>query len=134
MPRPMNPTFFITNASFPYSSPLPCGLFVNTGTIPTVRPSAVVCDCSSVTPQESQTCFEKFQKMGVGFVDAPVSGGEPKAIDGTLAFMAGGREAAFNTLKTFFDHQKAGPSGEGARQWRGRLPGRFWRKTGCFMC
>lgn len=93
--------------------------FGENGVASTVRPGAVVCDCSSVTPQESQSCFGKFQKMGVGFVDAPVSGGEPKAIDGTLAFMAGGRQADFDTLKPFFDHMGAsamlvGESGSGS--------------------
>jgi 2-hydroxy-3-oxopropionate reductase len=37
--------------------------------------------------------------MGVEFLDAPVSGGEPKAIDGTLAIMVGGSEAAFGRVE-----------------------------------
>ena len=40
--------------------------------------------------------------MGVGFVDAPVSGGEPGAVAGTLAFMAGGEEKDFDALKPYF--------------------------------
>ena len=64
---------------------------------------AVVCDMSSVTPGESRLCYEKLKAIGVGFVDSPVSGGEPKAIDGTLAFMAGGDEQDFETLKEYFD-------------------------------
>ncbi len=94
-------------------------LFGEHGVASTIRPGTVVCDCSSVTPQESQTCFAKFKAMGVGFVDAPVSGGEPKAIDGTLAFMAGGEQADFDALKPFFDHMGAsamlvGASGSGS--------------------
>ena len=94
-------------------------LFGENGLASALRPGAVVCDCSSVTPQESQTCFEKLQAMGIGFVDAPVSGGEPKAIDGTLAFMVGGRQADFDVLRPFFDIMGAsatlvGDSGSGS--------------------
>ena len=35
-------------------------------------------------------------------LDAPVSGGEPKAVDGTLSFMASGRQAVFDTCKDVF--------------------------------
>ena len=80
---------------------------------------AVVCDMSSVTPGESRVCYGKLKEIGVGFVDSPVSGGEPKAIDGTLAFMAGGDEGDFETLKPYFDIMGAsallvGPSGSGS--------------------
>ena len=62
-----------------------------------------VCDHSSVTPGESRDCAEKLAAKGIGFVDCPVSGGEPKAIDGTLAFMAGGSQADFDALKPHFE-------------------------------
>lgn len=84
-----------------------------------IRNGVVVCDMSSVTPQESRFCFEKLAEKGVGFVDAPVSGGEPKAIDGTLAFMAGGEPGDFERLKPFFEIMGSsailvGPSGSGS--------------------
>ena len=63
----------------------------------------LVCDHSSVTPGESRVCAEKLAAKGIGFVDCPVSGGEPKAIDGTLAFMAGGSQAHFDALKPHFE-------------------------------
>ena len=53
-------------------------------------------DMSSVTPEEAKACHRFAQERGVHFLDAPVSGGEPKAIDGTLAFMIGGTQAAFD--------------------------------------
>lgn len=61
----------------------------------------------------------KLAAMQIGFVDSPVSGGEPKAIDGTLAFMAGGNEADFEKLKPYFDAMGAsalliGKSGSGS--------------------
>ena len=62
-----------------------------------------VCDHSSVTPGESRDCEEKLAEKGVAFMDCPVSGGEPKAIDGTLAFMAGGSPEVFEVLKPHFE-------------------------------
>lgn len=64
---------------------------------------ALVVDMSSVTPVESKACAERLAGQGVGFLDAPVSGGEPGAINGTLAFMVGGSEADFETAKPYFD-------------------------------
>lgn len=78
-------------------------LFGDGGVAAHLKPGSIVCDMSSVTPVESSTCYEKLKPMQVGFVDAPVSGGEPGAINGTLAFMAGGDEADFEALKPYFD-------------------------------
>ena len=58
---------------------------------------------SSVTPGESQECYRRLKEIGVGFVDAPVSGGEPGAIAGTLAIMCGGDQADFDRLKPVFE-------------------------------
>ena len=49
---------------------------------------SVVIDMSSIDPTES--------KMGIDMLDAPVSGGEPKAIDGTLSVMVGGKKELFD--------------------------------------
>ena len=78
-------------------------LFGENGVAGTVCPGAIVCDTSSVTPSEAQTCHEKLLEHGVWFVDSPVSGGEPGAIAGTLAFMAGGEPEAFEQLREYFD-------------------------------
>jgi 2-hydroxy-3-oxopropionate reductase len=43
------------------------------------------------------------EAKGVEFVDAPVSGGEPKAIDGTLAIMVGGKPAVFERVKPILE-------------------------------
>lgn len=94
-------------------------LFEADGVAAKIKKGSVVCDMSSVTPQESRFCFQKLAEKGAGFIDAPVSGGEPKAIDGTLAFMAGGEQKDFDKLKPFFDIMGAsailvGPSGSGS--------------------
>ena len=94
-------------------------LFGEKGVAQYLKRGCVVCDMSSVTPTESQTCAKKLAEMGIGFVDAPVSGGEPKAIDGTLAFMAGGEEKDFEAVKPYMDIMGSsalliGPSGSGS--------------------
>ena len=77
-------------------------LFGEGGVASGMEAGGIVCDMSSVTPVESQFCWDTLRKQGIGFVDAPVSGGEPGAIQGTLAFMAGGAEEDFEALKPYF--------------------------------
>lgn len=78
-------------------------LFGEDGVAQALSAGKVVCDMSSVTPVESKECFEGLAKIGVGFVDSPVSGGEPGAVNGTLAFMAGGRQDDFDKLMPYYD-------------------------------
>lgn len=94
-------------------------LFGEDGVASTLTAGKVVCDMSSVTPGESQACYARLKEMGVGFVDAPVSGGEPGAIAGTLAIMCGGDRKDFDALKTCFEIMGSsalliGPSGSGS--------------------
>ncbi len=94
-------------------------LFGEKGVASALTPGKLVCDMSSVTATESQTCYNKLKELGVGFVDAPVSGGEPGAIAGTLAIMCGGDEADFEAMKPYFDvlgssAMLIGPSGSGS--------------------
>lgn len=56
----------------------------------------IVIDMSSINPVSSQRFAEKLTGLGVEFLDAPVSGGEPKAIDGTIAVMVGGKKKVFD--------------------------------------
>ena len=78
-------------------------LFGENGVASALTAGKVVCDMSSVTPGESQECYARLKEMGVGFVDAPVSGGEPGAIAGTLAIMCGGDQADFDRLLPVFN-------------------------------
>lgn len=56
-------------------------------------------DCSSISPVASKEIANALEKKGVRMLDAPVSGGEPKAIDGTLSFMVGGSQELFDFCK-----------------------------------
>lgn len=71
-------------------------LFGEKGAAKKMKSGTIVVDMSSVTPVESKYCYDELKKLGASFIDAPVSGGEPKAIDGTLSFMVGGDEDAYN--------------------------------------
>ncbi|MBE6905831.1 MAG: 2-hydroxy-3-oxopropionate reductase [Ruminococcaceae bacterium] len=59
----------------------------------------ILIDMSSIAPLVSQEIGAECEKLGVKMIDAPVSGGEPKAIDGTLSIMVGGDEAVFDRVK-----------------------------------
>jgi 2-hydroxy-3-oxopropionate reductase len=65
------------------------------GVLEGARAGSVIVDMSSINPQVSQKVGAACEAKGVEFLDAPVSGGEPKAIDGTLAIMVGGKADVF---------------------------------------
>ena len=60
---------------------------------------SILVDMSSINPIASREICLEIEKKGCFMLDAPVSGGEPKAIDGTLAIMAGGRQDVFDRVK-----------------------------------
>ncbi|HDQ45374.1 MAG TPA: 2-hydroxy-3-oxopropionate reductase [bacterium] len=69
------------------------------GAIEGMKPGTVLIDMSSIDPLVSREISEKLKHKGVAMLDAPVSGGEPKAVDGTLAIMAGGPREIFDRVK-----------------------------------
>lgn len=64
-----------------------------------MRPGQTVIDTSSINPVAAREIAAELAGRGVEMLDAPVSGGEPKAIDGTLAFMVGGRQEVFDRYR-----------------------------------
>ena len=94
-------------------------LFGEDGVCSAIQPGTVVCDMSSVTPTESQFCYDRLKEMGCEFLDAPVSGGEIGAINGTLAIMCGGDQETFDKMVPYFEILGSswlliGPSGSGS--------------------
>ncbi|MCC6860982.1 MAG: 2-hydroxy-3-oxopropionate reductase [Bryobacterales bacterium] len=69
------------------------------GVLEGARPGAILIDMSSISPMVSQKVAAECAARGVEFLDAPVSGGEPKAVDGTLAIMVGGKQEVFDKAK-----------------------------------
>lgn len=68
------------------------------------KPGTVLIDMSSIDPTESKAIGEKLAEKGIEMLDAPVSGGEPKAIDGTISVMVGGKRELFDR---YYDLMKA---------------------------
>jgi len=73
------------------------------GVIEGVKSGAILVDMSSIAPLASQEVAHKLQTKGVAMLDAPVSGGEPKAIQGTLAIMVGGPQETFQKVKPILE-------------------------------
>jgi 2-hydroxy-3-oxopropionate reductase len=69
------------------------------GVIEGATPGSTVIDMSSISPAVAREMGQILSGKGLKFLDAPVSGGEPGAINGTLSIMAGGSEQVFNECK-----------------------------------
>ncbi len=63
-----------------------------------------IIDMSSIAPLQSKDIAEKCEASGMHMMDAPVSGGEPKAIDGTLSIMCGGPKVLFDRYRELLGH------------------------------
>jgi len=88
------------------------------GVLEGARKGSLIVDMSSISPNVSQKIAAACLERGVGFLDAPVSGGEPKAIEGTLAIMVGGDPAAFERARPILEKMGSavtltGPVGAG---------------------
>lgn len=69
------------------------------GVLEGAKSGTILIDMSSIAPLASQEVEKECVKKGVKMIDAPVSGGEPKAIDGTLSIMVGGDKDVFESVK-----------------------------------
>ena len=68
-----------------------------------MRAGSVYIDMSSIDPAVSREVAAALAERSVEMLDAPVSGGEPKAIDGTLSFMVGGRQEVFDRCRPILE-------------------------------
>ena len=73
------------------------------GVIDHAKKGTLVIDMSSIAPAVSIEVHDALAAKGIRMIDAPVSGGEPKAIDGTLAIMVGGAQADFDAAMPLFE-------------------------------
>lgn len=74
-------------------------IFGENGIHKSAKEGTVVIDMSSISPVVSNEIASELAKQGIEMLDAPVSGGEPKAVDGTLAIMVGGKEEVYESVK-----------------------------------
>ena len=90
------------------------------GLLEGIRPNSVTADCSTVSPAESAEVGAMFTAKGVHFLDAPCTGSRAGADNGTLTFMVGGDQGAFDRAKPYFEAMGkrlyyCGPAGQGLR-------------------
>jgi 2-hydroxy-3-oxopropionate reductase len=76
--------------------------FGPTGLVQSLQSGDLMVDMSTVDPLATRALGAEFQARGVGFLDAPVSGGEAGARDGTLSIMVGGSEADYLRAEPLF--------------------------------
>ena len=68
-----------------------------------MQPGSTFIDMTSLNPIASKEIAAELAARGIPMLDAPVSGGEPKAIDGSLSFMVGGKQEVFDTYKPLLE-------------------------------
>ena len=73
------------------------------GVFSALQPATIVIDMSSIAPGVARRLAGRAKSLGATMLDAPVSGGDIGAINGTLSIMVGGDAAAFATVKPIFD-------------------------------
>jgi len=88
------------------------------GLLPNMSTGQTVIDHSTVSPSTARDQAQRLAEVGVGFIDAPVTGGVEGAIKGQLAVMAGGEWDHYHALIPCLDaysrlHHHLGPSGAG---------------------
>ena len=68
-------------------------LFGDNGLADGLAEGSLIIDCSTIAPDATREFAERLAEVGIGLVDAPVSGGSEGAIKGTLTIMVGGTDA-----------------------------------------
>ncbi|MGE0129790.1 MAG: NAD(P)-dependent oxidoreductase [Blastocatellales bacterium] len=88
------------------------------GVFATAKPGSTVIDMSTISPQVTRELAEEAKTKGLFWLDAPVSGGEKGAIEGTLTIMVGGEAEALDRARPALDAMGKrithfGPAGSG---------------------
>lgn len=78
-------------------------IFGESGVAQGARPGSVVVDMSTISPTATRRMAEDLSGRGVEMLDAPVSGGDVGAVQGTLSIMVGGKEEVFERVKPLFE-------------------------------
>jgi 2-hydroxy-3-oxopropionate reductase len=78
-------------------------IFGENGLAKHARSGSVIVDMSTISPTATKVFAERLAKQGVDMLDAPVSGGEAGAINGTLSIMVGGTAKVFERVKPLFE-------------------------------
>jgi len=88
------------------------------GLLARLRTGQTVVDLSTITHSMTTVVASALEAHGIAFLDAPISGMEARAVEGTLTVMCGGTREVFDRVKPFLDHignkiLYMGPAGSG---------------------
>jgi 2-hydroxy-3-oxopropionate reductase len=78
-------------------------LFAEGGVAQGAKPGSVVVDMSTISPTATRHYAARLAERGIAMLDAPVSGGDVGAINGTLSIMVGGKPEIFERVKPLFE-------------------------------
>jgi 3-hydroxyisobutyrate dehydrogenase-like beta-hydroxyacid dehydrogenase len=78
-------------------------VFGDDGALAGMKKGAILVDHTTASAIVAREVFEKAKAQGIGFIDAPVSGGQAGAVNGQLGIMCGGEEAVFARAKPIID-------------------------------
>jgi 3-hydroxyisobutyrate dehydrogenase-like beta-hydroxyacid dehydrogenase len=83
-----------------------------------MKPGQTLVDLSTITHSATQAVASALEAKGIDFLDAPISGMEQRAVEGTLTVMCGGERKVFDRVKPLLDHignkiLYMGPAGSG---------------------
>jgi 2-hydroxy-3-oxopropionate reductase len=92
----------VTITMVPDGPEVEAAILGHAGALEGAKSGSIIVDMSSINPLVAQKVGAACAAKGIDFLDAPVSGGEPKAIDGTLAIMVGGKQDIFDRVLPLF--------------------------------
>jgi 3-hydroxyisobutyrate dehydrogenase-like beta-hydroxyacid dehydrogenase len=75
----------------------------DSGVLAGMKKGAILVDHTTASATVAREVFQKAKEKGVGFIDAPVSGGQAGAVNGQLGIMCGGEQATFDKAKPVLD-------------------------------
>lgn len=82
-------------------------LFGDNGAVAQMKPGAVVLSCATVAPDFARAMAARCAEAGVIYLDAPISGGQVKAVSGDLSVMASGPAEGFAKARPVLDAMAA---------------------------
>jgi 3-hydroxyisobutyrate dehydrogenase len=78
-------------------------IYGDNGVLAGMKKGAVLVDHTTASAIVARELYEKTKEKGIGFIDAPVSGGQAGAVNGQLGIMCGGEQATFDKAKPVID-------------------------------
>ncbi len=78
-------------------------IFGENGASKKIKKGSLIIDCSTISPTKAIECFDRLKCKGIGYIDAPVTGGTEGALSGTLTILVGGEIVDFKRATPLFE-------------------------------